>query len=327
MDTIGEQRGYERPDTASADAEPVVSVRGLVKSYGSHEAVRASIWACGAGEIFAFLGPERRREDHDGRDPRGVPATARRRGHRPGRGSPARRRGWRTRSASCSRSPSRSGTSPLPSVSSSTPATTRAPRDVDETLALVGLADQADAAATRLSGGQRRRLDVALALIGDPELLFLDEPTTGFDPPARRAAWEMIAGLRAARRDRVPHDPLHGGGRAPRRPGGGVATRAASSPRAPPGTLGGREHAPPRSASRLPAGTVPTSCPTAVHAGLADQDGARVLIARGARSRVLGPLSRWAEDRDVDLARPRSAPPEPRGRLPLAHRPASSGDR
>ncbi len=71
-----------------------------------------------------------------------------------------------------------------------------APRDVDDTLALVDLADQSDQRASTLSGGQRRRLDVALALIGDPELIFLDEPTTGFDPAARRAAWEVIAGLR-----------------------------------------------------------------------------------------------------------------------------------
>ena len=73
----------------------------------------------------------------------------------------------------------------------------RAPRPVDETLALVDLADRAGQRATSLSGGQRRRLDVALALIGDPELIFLDEPTTGFDPSARRAAWQVVDGLRA----------------------------------------------------------------------------------------------------------------------------------
>jgi ABC-2 type transport system ATP-binding protein len=72
----------------------------------------------------------------------------------------------------------------------------RAPRDLDETLALVGLTGQAGKLSTSLSGGQQRRLDVALALIGDPELVFLDEPTTGFDPSARRAAWEVVAGLR-----------------------------------------------------------------------------------------------------------------------------------
>ena len=102
-----------------------------------------------------------------------------------------------TASASCCRSPRPRSTSRSASACSSTPATTRAPRDVDDTIALVGLAEQAEQQATQLSGGQRRRLDVALALIGDPELIFLDEPTTGFDPAARRAAWEVIAGLRA----------------------------------------------------------------------------------------------------------------------------------
>jgi ABC-2 type transport system ATP-binding protein len=72
-----------------------------------------------------------------------------------------------------------------------------APRSVKEVLELVNLSGKAGARCASLSGGQRRRLDVGLALIGDPELLFLDEPTTGFDPSARRAAWEVIGGLRA----------------------------------------------------------------------------------------------------------------------------------
>jgi ABC-2 type transport system ATP-binding protein len=72
----------------------------------------------------------------------------------------------------------------------------RAPRQVEETLALVDLGGKAQERAASLSGGQRRRLDVALALIGDPELIFLDEPTTGFDPSARQTAWTVIAGLR-----------------------------------------------------------------------------------------------------------------------------------
>jgi ABC-2 type transport system ATP-binding protein len=72
-----------------------------------------------------------------------------------------------------------------------------APRDVDETIELVGLHAKSGDRVKALSGGQKRRLDLALALIGDPELVFLDEPTTGFDPQARRAAWEMIRGLRS----------------------------------------------------------------------------------------------------------------------------------
>ena len=71
-----------------------------------------------------------------------------------------------------------------------------APREVDETIGLVGLTEKADDRTSKLSGGQQRRLDVALALVGDPELLFLDEPTTGFDPSARRQAWDVIASMR-----------------------------------------------------------------------------------------------------------------------------------
>jgi ABC-2 type transport system ATP-binding protein len=70
------------------------------------------------------------------------------------------------------------------------------PRDVEEVLALAGLQDKADVRSRKLSGGQLRRLDFALALVGDPELIFLDEPTTGFDPEARRTAWETIRSLR-----------------------------------------------------------------------------------------------------------------------------------
>jgi ABC-2 type transport system ATP-binding protein len=70
------------------------------------------------------------------------------------------------------------------------------PRSVEETIALIGLEGKADDRARKLSGGQQRRLDVGMALVGDPELLFLDEPTTGFDPSARRQAWDVIAGLR-----------------------------------------------------------------------------------------------------------------------------------
>jgi ABC-2 type transport system ATP-binding protein len=71
------------------------------------------------------------------------------------------------------------------------------PRDVDEVIELVGLAEKRNARVKTLSGGQKRRLDLGVALVGDPDLIFLDEPTTGFDPAARRAAWEMIRSLRS----------------------------------------------------------------------------------------------------------------------------------
>jgi ABC-2 type transport system ATP-binding protein len=70
-------------------------------------------------------------------------------------------------------------------------------RNVDEVIELVGLAEKRGARISSLSGGQRRRVDLAVALVGDPDLIFLDEPTTGFDPAARRAAWEMIRSLRS----------------------------------------------------------------------------------------------------------------------------------
>ncbi len=71
-----------------------------------------------------------------------------------------------------------------------------APRDVDEVIGLVGLEEKAGARVKTLSGGQKRRLDLGVALVGDPELVFLDEPTTGFDPAARRSAWELLRSLR-----------------------------------------------------------------------------------------------------------------------------------
>ena len=70
------------------------------------------------------------------------------------------------------------------------------PRDLDEVIELVGLGEKRDARVKTLSGGQKRRLDLGIALVGDPDLVFLDEPTTGFDPAARRSAWEMIRSLR-----------------------------------------------------------------------------------------------------------------------------------
>ncbi|MGH9165596.1 MAG: ABC transporter ATP-binding protein [Acidimicrobiales bacterium] len=175
---------------------PVISVVGLRKSYGDREAVRGLDLEVGQGEIVAVLGPngagktttveilEGYRDRSAGQvEVLGV--------------DPAKpTRAWRSRIGvvlqSCM-------IEPLLTVEESLRLYAgyySAPRPVDEVVELVGLGEQRRQRAGKLSGGQQRRLDVALAIIGDPELLFLDEPTTGFDPAARRAAWGMIANLR-----------------------------------------------------------------------------------------------------------------------------------
>jgi ABC-2 type transport system ATP-binding protein len=189
LDTKGSADGGDATERA-------IIVRGLTKRYGRREGVHGIDLDVRRGEIFAFLGPNgagktttvevlegfRSRTDGEvqvlGVDPVNAGAE------------------WRDRLGVVLQE-----SQPEPGL------TVRecldlyagyyqAPRNLDETIALVGLTDKRDTLATHLSGGQRRRLDVALALIGDPDIVFLDEPTTGFDPSARRAAWQVIADLR-----------------------------------------------------------------------------------------------------------------------------------
>jgi ABC-2 type transport system ATP-binding protein len=177
-------------------SEPVISVRGLRKSYGELEAVRGIDLEVRRGQVFAFLGPNGAGKTTTVEILEGY--RRRSAGEVDVLGSdPARAgRDWRQRIGIVlqqSRMP------PELSVHETLELFAgyyRAPRSVDETISMVGLEEKADARVGRLSGGQQRRLDVALALVGDPELLFLDEPTTGFDPTARRQAWSVIAGLR-----------------------------------------------------------------------------------------------------------------------------------
>jgi ABC-2 type transport system ATP-binding protein len=176
--------------------EAVISIRGLRMSYGQVEAVRGIDLEVNRGEVFAFLGPNgagktttveilegyRKRSGGEvtvlGEDP-----------ERAGRE-------WRERIGIVLQS---GRLDPYLTVRESLDLYAgyfRKPRPTADVIALIGLEEKADERASRLSSGQQRRLDVGMALIGDPELLFLDEPTTGFDPSARRQAWDVIAGLR-----------------------------------------------------------------------------------------------------------------------------------
>ena len=178
-------------------AEPVISVEGLRKSYDGFEAVKGIDLEVRSGEIFAFLGPNGAGktttveilEGYRSRNAGEVSVL----GIDPEKAD----RDWRQQVGfvlqECRLVPELTPREAIEQYAGYY----RSPREVDETIELVGLADKADERTSRLSGGQQRRLDVALALIGDPDLLFLDEPTTGFDPSARRQAWDVIAGLRS----------------------------------------------------------------------------------------------------------------------------------
>ena len=279
------------------DAEPVISIKGLRKSYGDFEAVRGIDLEVRPGEVLAFLGPNgagktttveilegyRKRSAGEvsvlGEDPENAGQA------------------WRQRIGVVLQS---GKLDPYLTVRESLALYAGyydAPRSVEETIELVGLQGKADTRAGRLSGGQQRRLDVGMALIGDPELLFLDEPTTGFDPLARRQAWDVIAGLRdlgktvfltthymdEAQRlaDRVT-----------------VIARGEVVATGTPEDLGDRERLPATIAFRLPTGTAPAELP----AGLgADGEGPAVKLQTQNPIATLNELTGWALANDVDL--------------------------
>jgi ABC-2 type transport system ATP-binding protein len=184
-------------DARGAEAVTAVTVSGLRKSYDGHEAVRGIDFEVRQGEVFGLLGPN------------GAGKTT----------TVEILEGFRARSGGSvdvlGLDPGRAGSELRQRIGivlqqSELPATLTvrevhrmiagyydAPRGVDEVIELVGLEEKAGARVKTLSGGQKRRLDLGVALVGDPELLFLDEPTTGFDPAARRTAWELVRSLRA----------------------------------------------------------------------------------------------------------------------------------
>ncbi len=281
--------------------ERVIDVVGLRMSYDGFEAVRGIDLQVRRGEVFAFLGPNgagktttveilegyRRRSAGEvsvlGKDPEQGGSS------------------WRSRIGVVLQEsePERdlTVTECLRLYAGYFPTS----RDVGDTLALVGLASRADAIASRLSGGQRRRLDVAMALIGNPELVFLDEPTTGFDPSARRAAWEMISGLRATGvtvflTTHYMDEAEYLADRVAVIASGRIVAEGS------PDTLGGRAQADAEIRFSLPANTAFGELPEAVRSTLADREGDRVLLRSNSLLTTLGLVVNWAQARGADLA-------------------------
>ena len=276
-----------------------VEVSGLRKSYGRVHAVRDVGFTVGYGEIVALLGPNgagktTTLEILEGFRTRDG-GTAEVLSYDPGERSSARELRERTGLV-------------LQDIAVEPYLTVREtiarnagyyphPRDVGEVISLVGLAGQARQKVRSLSGGQKRRLDLALGLVGDPDLLFLDEPTTGFDPSARRDAWELIGGLRDAGTTILltTHYMDEAQALADR-----VAVISAGQivAEGTPATIGGRDHAQACIRFTLPPGYVPGDLPLpAVPSG-----GGTVTVETAEPTAALHQLTGWALDRGTVLA-------------------------
>jgi ABC-2 type transport system ATP-binding protein len=174
-----------------------VSVRGLRKSYGAVDALSGVDLEIRRGEVFGLLGPNGAGkttlveilEGHRRRDAGEVSVL--------GFDPHSRERPFRQRIGVVLQEEGIDAVLTVREAVELYSASYPRPRDPDECIELVGLGEKREARVETLSGGQRRRLDLALGIAGDPELIFLDEPTTGFDPSARRAAWQVIDGLRS----------------------------------------------------------------------------------------------------------------------------------
>jgi ABC-2 type transport system ATP-binding protein len=281
-------------------ADAAISVRGLRKRYGPVEAVAGIDLEVARGEIFAFLGPNGAGktttveilEGFRARSEGAVTVL----GVDPAQGDAA----WRDRIGVVLQE-----SQPEPGLTVREclelyAGYYRAPRDIAGTIALVGLQEKADALAQELSGGQRRRLDVALALIGDPELVFLDEPTTGFDPSARRAAWTVISDLRSLGKTvflttHYMDEAEHLADRIAVIAAGRIVAEGT------PATLGDRQRLAATVRFTLPDGLGPADLPAQIRDLASAGNGRRVTLLSQTPLADVRTLADWALERGLDL--------------------------
>ncbi|HEX6461022.1 MAG TPA: ABC transporter ATP-binding protein [Thermoleophilaceae bacterium] len=274
-----------------------VQVRGLRKSYGTLQALAGVDLDIQRGEVFGLLGPNGAGkttlveilEGHRRRDSGAVSVL----GHDPAADE-------RELSERIGIVLQEEGLDDVLTVREAVELYSAAyprPRDPDDCIELVGLAEKRDARVETLSGGQRRRLDLALGIAGDPELIFLDEPTTGFDPSARRQAWEVIDGLRSLGKTILltTHYMDEAQNLADR-----VAVIAAGRivAEGTPDTLAGRDVGDALISFRVPAATGAAELPLPASAERAD---GRVSFSTEMPTRDLAPLVAWANERGVEL--------------------------
>jgi ABC-2 type transport system ATP-binding protein len=298
LDVAVAQRQAAEANQTGGDS--VISIRDLRKRYGDKEAVRGIDLEVRRGEIFAFLGPNGAGKTTTVEILEGfrqaTSGTIEVLGANPWKAPPR----WRERIGIVLQESEAEPGLTVRECMELYAGYYRAPRGVDETLELVDLAEHADERATSLSGGQRRRLDVALALIGDGELIFLDEPTTGFDPSARHAAWEVIAGLRDLGKTvfLTTHYMEEAERLADR-----IAVIAAGQivAQGTPATLGGRQLSDSQITFAVPAGTTQGDLPASLATRAAPQAGGRLMLASSSVAADLHALSGWALERHVEL--------------------------
>jgi ABC-2 type transport system ATP-binding protein len=285
-----------RPD----GGEVAIRVRGLRKRYRDVEAVRGIDLTVRTGEIFAFLGPNgagktttvETLEGYRHRDGGDVDVL----GSDPAHPAPD----WRARIGVVLQESEPEAELTVRECLALYAGYYPKPRPVGETLELVGLASRGGARCGQLSGGQRRRLDVALALIGDPELIFLDEPTTGFDPAARQSAWEVIAGLRDLGKTiflttHYMEEAERLADRIAVIAAGQIVAEGTAS------TLGGRDGESSVISFTLPPGVTAADLPAQASATVTGNPNGKVEIRSVSPLPLLGTLAGWAREHGTDL--------------------------